>query len=96
VDFQPGAYAQFNLNKKLAKNISLRSRLDLYSNYRNNPENVDVFFTNFLSMSVNKWINVGINLDMVYDDDIRQFGWDRTKPGLQYKHIIGVGFGARF
>jgi Protein of unknown function (DUF3078) len=96
VDFQPGAYAQFNLDKKLSKNIKLKSRLDLYSNYRNNPENVDVFFTNFLSMSVNKWINVGINLDMVYDDDIRQFGWDRTKPGLQYKHIIGVGFGARF
>lgn len=96
VDFQPGAYAQFNLNKKLAKNIQLRSRLDLYSNYANNPDNVDVFMTNFLSMSVNKWINVGINLDLVYDDDVRQFGWSRDKAGLQYKHIIGVGFGARF
>lgn len=96
VDFQPGAYAQFTLNKKLAKNISLKSRLDLYSNYRNNPNNVDVFMTNFLSMSVNKWINVGVNVDLAYDDDIRQFGWDRTKPGLQYKHIIGVGFAAKF
>ncbi|MBL7728495.1 MAG: DUF3078 domain-containing protein [Dinghuibacter sp.] len=96
VDFQPGAYAQFNLNKKLAKNINLKSRLDLYSNYRNNPENVDVFMTNFLSMKVNKWISAGVNVDLIYDDDVRQFGWDRTKPGLQYKHIIGVGFAAQF
>jgi len=63
VDFQPGAYAQFNLNKKLAKNIRLRSRLDLYSNYRNNPDNVDIYFTNFLSLTVNKWISAGINVD---------------------------------
>lgn len=96
VDFQPGAYAQFNLNKKLAKNIKLRSRLDVYSNYRNNPDNPDIYFTNFLHMSVNKWISVGINLDMIYDDDIRHFGWDHTKPALQYKHILGVGVSAKF
>lgn len=96
VDYQPGGYAQFNLNKQLAKNIHLKSRLDLYSNYNNNPQNVDVFMTNFLSMRVNKWISAGINLDLIYDDDIRQFGWDRTKPGLQYKHIIGVGLSTKF
>jgi hypothetical protein len=88
VDWQPGYFAQLNFNKDIAKNINLRSRLDLYGNYANNPQNVDVFFTNVLSMKVNKYISANINLDMVYDDDIIQ--------KLQYKHLIGVGFGYKF
>jgi hypothetical protein len=98
VDIQPGGFLTMNFKKELdkAKKITLTSRLDLFSNYRGKAENVDVFFTNFLSMKVNKWINVGINLDMIYDDDIKQFGYNRDKAGLQYKHIIGVGMGARF
>lgn len=98
VDFQPGGFLTANFQKDLdkAKKINLRSRLDLYSNYRGNPQNVDIFFTNFLSMKVNKWISAGINLDMIYDDDVKQFGYNRNKAGLQYKHIIGIGLGARF
>jgi hypothetical protein len=96
VDFQPGGFITLNLNKNIAKNINLRSRADFYSNYRGTIDNVDIFMTNFLSMKVNKWISAGINLDLIYDDDIRQFGWNRDKPGLQYKHVIGVGLATRF
>jgi hypothetical protein len=96
VDWQVGSYASFNVNKDLSKNINFKSRLDLYSNYANNPQNVDIFFTNFLNMKVNKYINVGISLDLVYDDDFRNFGTYKDKAALQYKHLISVGFGYKF
>jgi hypothetical protein len=98
VDWQPGAYAQFNLNADLdkAKKINLKSRLDLYSNYAGSPEKVDIYFTNFLNLKVNKWISAGISLTMIYDDDIKQFGWDRKKAGLQYNHLITIGVVRKF
>lgn len=98
VDWQPGAFAQFLFNKDLgkAKKVNWRSRLDLYSNYANNTKNVDVFFDNVLSFKVNKWISAGINLTMIYDDDIKQFGWNRDKAGLQYNHTIGIGLTRKF
>ncbi len=93
VDWQPGAFAQFLLNTALGKEkkVNLKSRLDLYSNYANNPEKVDIFFDNYLSFKVTKWISAGINLTMIYDDDIKSFGWARNKAAVQYNHNIGIG-----
>ncbi len=98
VDWQPGGFAQLQLNKELnkAKTISLTSRLDLYSNYANNPQNVDVFFTNLLNMKVSKWISASIGLTMIYDDDIRQFGFERNRAGLQYNHNLNIGLTKKF
>jgi hypothetical protein len=89
-----GAFINANFNKDIFKNVNLKSRLDLYSNYRNNPKNVDVFFTNLITMKVNKWLNVTYNFDMIYDDDaVRP---DGTPWGTQLKSLLGVGFAARF
>jgi hypothetical protein len=98
VDWQPGGFAQFLFNKGLGKEkkVNLKSRLDLYSNYANDPQNVDIFFDNFLSFKVTKWISAGVNMTMIYDDDIKQFGWTRNKPGLQYNHNIGIGITRKF
>jgi hypothetical protein len=93
VDFQPGYFAQALLNTPLGKDkkINLRSRLDLYGNWANHAERVDIFFDNYLSMPITKWISAGINLTMVYDHDIQKFGWNRNVPALQYFHNIGIG-----
>jgi Protein of unknown function (DUF3078) len=98
VDYQLGTFIQLNLNKDLnkAKTVSLSSRLDLYSNYRNNPENIDVFFTNLLNMKVTKWFGASIGLTMIYDDDIKQFGFGRNRAGLQYNHAINIGVTRKF
>jgi hypothetical protein len=98
VDWQPGAFAQFNFNKTLdkAEKIAYKSRLDLYSNYARKAQNVDVFWDNALSFKVNKWISASVNMTMIYDDDVRQFSWTRDKAGLQYNHNIGIGLARRF
>jgi hypothetical protein len=98
VDWQPGAFAQFNLNKVLDKagKISYKSRLDLYSNYARKAQNVDAFWDNAIGFKVNKWISASFNMTMIYDDDIRQFSYTRDKAGLQYNHNIGIGLTRRF
>lgn len=78
-----GAYLTAKYNKPITKWATYTSRLDLFSNYKRNPQNVDVFFTNLLSMKFNKWLATNISVDVVYDDDVVK--------KTQVKEILGVG-----
>ena len=78
-----GAFATAKFTKGFTKWAFYTGRLDLFSNYKRNPENVDVFFTNLLSLKFNKWLATNISADIVYDDDILK----RT----QLKEVLGIG-----
>jgi len=88
---QLGAFATFNYNADLVKNFNYRVRLDLFSNYRKNPWNVDVYMTNMLTIKVYKMFSFNWSVDMVYDDDTRIFGKEKRSPALQLKSIVGAG-----
>jgi hypothetical protein len=108
VKIELGAFISANFNKDIAKNVNYASRLDLYSNYlktkragdvgdgKARPQNIDVYWTNTLTMKVNKWLNVTYQLDVIYDDDVRQFGDKKTSAGTQVRSLLGVGFSAKF
>lgn len=87
-----GTFATMNYNNAIAKNINYKGRVDLFSNYQSSPQNVDIFMTNLFSFKINKYFSATYSLDLIYDDNIRLFGPDRTSPGLQTKSLIGVGF----
>lgn len=91
-----GAFLTANLKRDIAKNISYTTRLDLFSNYRNNPKNVDVFWINVISMKVNKYIGVTYNFDLIYDDDVQDAKRPGRKLGTQLKSLLGVGLTAAF
>ena len=90
-----GAFLTANLKKDLAKNISLTSRIDLFSNYKNNPQNIDVFWTNTLGFKVNKYIGVSYNFDLIYDHDVKNVKTGGLL-GTQLKSLLGIGFTANF
>jgi hypothetical protein len=90
---QVGAFTTVNYNNpELFKNIGYKGRLDLFSNYYNHPQNIDIFMTNMVTFKINKFFSATYNLDLIYDDDIRLFGPSNTSPGLQLKSLIGIGF----
>jgi len=110
-----GGFLSTNFNKEILKNVTFKSRLDLYSNYLqtarftvtgpdqvqttrigSNPEKIDIFWSNLIAMKINKYLNVTYSLDLIYDDDIRQFGPNRTSAGTQLRSLLGVGFSAKF
>ena len=87
-----GAFSTINWTQPINKNVSYRGRMDLFSNYRNKPENVDLFLTNSFLFKISKSFTASYNLDLIYDDDVRLFGNEGTSPGLQLKSLIGLGF----
>ncbi len=87
-----GTFATVNYNNIIAKNINYKGRLDLFSNYKSKPQNVDLFMTNVFSFKINKHFSATYTLDLIYDDDVRLFGPTKDSPGLQSKSMIGIGF----
>lgn len=78
-----GAYITAKYSKPVSSWATYTGRLDLFSNYKRKPQNVDVFFTNLLAMKFNSWLGTTVSVDMVYDDDIIK--------KTQLKEILGIG-----
>ncbi|MBC7651923.1 MAG: DUF3078 domain-containing protein [Deinococcales bacterium] len=87
-----GAFATVNYNNNFDKNITYKVRLDLFSNYRDQPLNIDIFMTNLLSFKINKNFSATYGLDIIYDDNVRIFGANNTSPGLQTKSLVGINY----
>jgi len=87
-----GAFATINYNNMIAKNITYKGRLDLFSNYRDKPWNTDLFMTNQFSIKINRNFSATYSLDLIYDDNVRIFGPNSDAPGLQTKSLIGINY----
>lgn len=88
---QIGAYTSINYAKNLNKIVAYKGRLDLFSNYQHNPQNIDLFMTNMFSAKLSKVLSATWSLDLIYDDDVKLFGSNKNSPGLQLKSLLGVG-----
>lgn len=93
-----GAFLAANFNKDLSKSINYTSQLQLFSNYKHNPQNIDVNWTNLLTLKVTKYLATTISLNMIYDDDVKFPSDDGTRQiaHLQLQELLGVGFSYKF
>ena len=79
-----GAYYKFDL----MKNISMENILNLYSNYLEDPQNVDLDYTMNLVMNINKYISTTLAYQTIYDDNAFE--------GLQTRQVFGLGVNYNF
>ena len=70
VRYEFGARAVAKFEYPLAKNIDFNSKLELFSNYLNHPERIDVDWQNMLVLKVNDWLNCNLATHLIYDYDI--------------------------
>jgi len=78
-----GAYVTATYKAEITRWATYTGRLDLFSNYKRNPENVDLLMTNLLTMNFNKTFATNLSLDLIYDDDVIK--------RLQLKEVLGIG-----
>lgn len=95
--------SEFGTNLKLEgryeflKNMTLYSRLDLYSDYLRKPQNVDINWEVQINMVINKWFSTTLTTNMVYDDDVKITLSDGRKvKRVQFKELLGVGLQFNF
>lgn len=90
-----GAFVSINYSAKLGANFIYKSKLDLFSNYKENPQNIDIYWTNALTAKLTKFINFSLNLDMIYDDNTQHVN-PLKGPAPQWLQLMGVGFAYHF
>lgn len=86
-----GAFASITYITDVNKTISYNGRLDLFSNYGHNPQNVDIMMNNMFVAKVSKILTASLGLNLIYDDDVKLFGPNHDSPALQFKSLIAVG-----
>lgn len=87
-----GSYLRVMYEKDIMDNIGLRTRVEFFSNYIENPQNIDVNGELIMDFKVNEWFAASLQLNLIYDDDIQiedRFG--DVGPRTQFKQVIGLG-----
>lgn len=93
-----GAYVKFAYKQEILKNVGLDTKIDLFSNYFNNPQYIDVTWDLLLTFKINDFLSASLMTQLIYDYDI-QFGFDSTGDGeidsyesrVQFKELFGLG-----
>lgn len=98
IRFELGAFASVNYTANLSKTTLYKTKLDLFSNYLHNPQNISFYWTNILAVKVTRLIAMNLSVDMIYDNDIKSVKGDGTPggPKPQIKEVMGIGLAYKF
>jgi len=77
--FYGSAYYKFNL----MTNVSLENTLNLYTNYLEDPQNVDMDYSLAVVMKVNRYLSANLAFQTIYDDNAFR--------GFQTRQVFGLG-----
>lgn len=95
-----GAYLDIFYKQAVNDRFEVASRLNLFSNYLDRPQNIDVNWETLLLMKVHASLTVSLQLHLIYDNDIlvQNPNTEGTfqSPGVQFKQILGVGLAYSF
>lgn len=95
---EAGAYIKMTYKREIMENITFSTKLDLFSNYTEEPQNIDVNWETLIAMKVNEFIDVNLTTNLIYDDDVAIVLNDagETGPRTQFKQVLGVGVAYKF
>ncbi|UOG74443.1 DUF3078 domain-containing protein [Hymenobacter tibetensis] len=99
-----GAYFNARYRHPLMTNITYQTRLELFSNYFHDPQNIDVNWESLLDFKVNKFFSASVAATLIYDDDILvplnadKQNAELTARGrrIQFKETLGIGLTYKF
>jgi hypothetical protein len=91
-------FSKNDFKNEFLKNVSFTTKIDLFSNYMDNPQNIDINWETLIALKINKFISVNINTQLIYDDNIKIADYHNSnpKPKIQFKEILGLGFSYNF
>jgi hypothetical protein len=82
--FNASAYYKFGV----VANVSFENILNLYSNYLEDPQNVDIDYQLNIVLKINRFLSTNINFQTIYDDNAFR--------GVQLRQVFGVSINYGF
>jgi hypothetical protein len=106
---EPGMNFMLSHTWRPIKNFSVANRLQLFSNYSDNPLNIDIDWELTMATSLNKFTELRINTHLLFSDNIKTKVLDKDKnpvlnldgtekktARIQFKEIVGLSLTFRF
>lgn len=81
--YELGFYGSFYYKLNIMANVSAENILNLYSNYLEETQNVDIDYSLNIVMKVNRYLSTNLSFQAIYDDNAFR--------GLQTRQVFGVG-----
>jgi hypothetical protein len=98
-----GALLKAMYQKDVMENVNFSTKLELFSNYLEDPQNVDVLWDVLIAMKINQYLSANLSTQLIYDDntiiaeDTNDDGIaDKAGPRTQFKEVLGIGFSYKF
>jgi hypothetical protein len=92
-----GGSFRFHFKKEVVKNVDFESTLDLFSNYLDSPDAIDVNWVNNLNMKINDFMTASVLTNLIYDQDIKITNEDGVSAArTQFKSVLGIGVSYKF
>lgn len=82
--FNAAGYFRFDI----MKNVNIENILTLYSNYLEDPQNVDIDYQLNIIMKINKYLTTNFAFQTIYDDN--------AFSGFQVRQVFGLGVNYAF
>ena len=82
--FNASAYTKFNI----MENVSMENILNLYADYLEKPQNIDLDYTMNIVMKINKYLSTNLTFQTIYNDN--------AFKGFQIREVFGVGINYSF
>jgi hypothetical protein len=105
---EPGFSFMISNEFKPFKMVTVTNRLQLFTNYANNPQNIDVDWEMIAVANLNWFTDVRFNTHLIFDDDTKTVEYVDDKPVLnpdgsqkktarvQFKEILSISLIFRF
>ena len=81
--YEFGFNASLNHKTTIMENITMENILNLYSNYLENPQNIDIDYQLSFVMQINKYLSTNLNFHTIVDDN--------ATSRVQFKEVFGLG-----
>jgi len=106
---EPGASVQITNEFKPLKTVTVTNRLQLFTNYINNPQNIDIDWEMIAQVKLNWFTDLRLNTHLIFDDDTKTLvknkdgspvlgedGKPKKTARVQFKELMGLSFVFRF
>ena len=86
--YEFGFNGSLNYKTTIMENITMENILNLYSNYLDTPQNIDLDYQLNFVMQINKYLSTNLNLHTIIDDN--------ATSKTQFKEVFGLGINYMF
>ena len=97
VNRETGLFATVNYNNTIAPNVTYRGRADFFSNYYNQPENINLFMTNLFTFKILKNFVPCLSCSIIFSISLRaasppcrEVSWKAWQAGYAYRDIASA------